>query len=89
LLKRIYLLPFIIAINRKVGLKKAPSCLSFTASMIKIICCIMSFLKNPGEQIDYKILFIFPVIFKELAVAFFIPQVCGKEKLQSKVRMGG
>jgi len=49
----------------------------------------MSFLKNPGEQIDYKILFIFPVIFKELAVAFFIPQVCGKEKLQSKVRMGG
>jgi len=35
LLKRIYLLPFIIAINRKVGLKKAPSCLNFTASIIK------------------------------------------------------
>jgi len=35
LLKRICLLPFIIAINRKVGLKKAPSCLNFTASIIK------------------------------------------------------
>jgi len=35
LLKRIYSLPFIIAINRKVGLKKAPSCLNFTASIIK------------------------------------------------------
>jgi len=29
------LLPTIIAINRKVGLKKAPSCLNFIASIIK------------------------------------------------------
>jgi len=35
LIKRVYLPPFIIAINRKVGLKKAPSCLNFTAPIIK------------------------------------------------------
>jgi len=35
LLKRVKVLLCFIAINRKVGLKKAPSCLNFIASIIK------------------------------------------------------
>jgi len=36
-------IPFIIAINRKGGLKKAPSCLSFTAFIVKKETAVFQF----------------------------------------------